>query len=57
MKDSTQRFIVTFAQLSGGGVIFEAPGQVNKESVVMSTETSPATDRALIFRGFFTPRG
>ncbi len=54
---STQRFIVTFAQLDDGRVVFEAPGQAQNESVVTCTTSSPVTGRTFTFRGFFTPQG
>ena len=51
---STQRFIVTFAQLAGGPVLFEAPGHNDSDRVVTCTTTSPVTSRSFVFRGFFT---
>ncbi len=53
---TTQRFIVTFAQLTTGEVVFEAPGQDAKNDIVTCTATSPDSGRSFIFRGFFTPR-
>jgi len=53
---TTQRFIVTFAQLTTGEVVFEAPGSDAKDDVVACTATSPVSKRSFIFRGFFTPR-
>lgn len=52
---TTQRFIVTFAQLEDGRVVFEAPGQRKNENVVTCTTSSPISGRTFTFQGFFTP--
>lgn len=52
---STTRFVVTRA-VTGGTVVFEAPGQAGTADLVSCTVTSPGSERQFLFEGFFTPR-
>jgi hypothetical protein len=54
---STSTFVVTFAQLASGRVVFDNPGLADARDVVTCTTTSPVTGTSFMFRGFFTPRG
>ena len=53
---SNEVFVVTFAELASGRVVFDNPGLVDARDVVTCTTTSPVSGTAFTFRGFFTPR-
>jgi hypothetical protein len=53
--DSPSNFVVTYAQLGGGQVLFDNPGQRDAGDIVTCTTTAPS-GTSYTFRGFFTPR-
>ena len=53
---SNEVFVVTFAQLESGRVVFNNPGLADARDVVACTTTSPISGTSFTFRGFFTPR-
>lgn len=53
--DSNDVFVVTFAQLGSGQVVFNNPGLADAGHIVTCTTTAPS-GTPFIFRGFFTPR-
>lgn len=52
---SNSNFVVTFAALASGKVVFDNPGLTSGGDIVSCTTTTPA-GTAFSFRGFFTPR-
>lgn len=53
---SNDVFVVTFAQIASGRVVFDNPGLADAGDVVTCTSTAPVSGTSFVFRGFFTPR-
>ena len=53
---SNDVFVVTFAELESGRIVFNNPGLADAGDVVTCTTRSPVSGTSFIFAGFFTPR-
>ncbi len=54
---SNSNFVVTFAELASGKVVFNNPGMTDADDIITCTTTTPGTGTFFTFRGFLTPRG
>ncbi len=54
---SNSNFVVTFAELASGEVVFNNPGMTDADDIITCTTTTPGTKTFFTFRGFLTPRG